>query len=200
MENNLVEVIKTILAESETKDFLTIEKIRRAIRNSEAVNKMPDFYSMESGESFIYRDHEWTFLGMEQGGALCITSDMFVTSAFGDSNNWKESSLRENLLRNFLPTLDEADLLPYEMDLIADNGDLSYGKSSDKIGILSCDLYRKYRETIPLYKEWVWTCTPLECSGSRVRLICSDDTIDYDVADSTGYGCVPACIFAINHN
>ena len=200
MKNNLVETIKTILAESDAKDSLTIEKIREAIKNSEK----PDFSSMKSGERFIYRDREWIFLGMEQGGALCITSDLYGKFSFDKDccNDWRKSSLRKELLKNFLPTLDEADLLPYEMDLTADNGDTSYGKCTDKVGILSCDLYRKYRKVVPLFKEWMWTCTPWACSPTNahhVRYVNSDGTLnDYHAYDA--YGCVPACIFTIDNH
>ena len=62
------------------------------------------------------------------------------------------------------------------------------------------DLYRKYRKIVPLFDEWMWTCTPWHCgtpySGNAnvVRLVVSDGTVNYVSAVRT-YGLAPACIF-----
>ena len=115
-------------------------------------------------------------------------------------NNWAKSRARKKLNAEFLSLMDENDLLPFESDLTADNGDTAYGKCVDKIGILSCDLYRKYRNIIPLFDEWMWTCTPWHCgtpnSGNayNVRLVDSDGTVNGNVAGNA-IGLAPACIF-----
>ena len=70
----------------------------------------------------------------------------------------------------------------------------------DKVGILSCDLYRKYRQIVPLFKEWMWTCTPRACGtptawhANYVRLVDSDGTLSHNGA-YIAYGLAPACIF-----
>ena len=161
-----------------------------------------DFTKIKDGERFMYHDVVFIRLGLEQGGVLCMTANPIAEEAFdpNDCNNWAKSFARKKLNTEFLSLMDENDLLPFESDLTADNGDTAYGKCVDKIGILSCDLYRKYRKIVPLFDEWMWTCTPWYCgtpnSGDayRVRPVGSDGTLDYFSA-SNAFGLAPACIF-----
>ena len=94
--------------------------------------------------------------------------------------------------------LGEDNLIPHEVDLVADNGDDRYGTVTDKVFILTCDEYRKYRKSVPLLPEWMWTCTPryiTDTGSSRdVRHVYTGGSLDYDIADST-YGVAPACVF-----
>jgi len=195
---NLIENIEAICSENEENASKALEKIKALINNS----KYPDFSSFSGGEHFFYHDIEFIYLGMEQGGALCITANHIGEIPFDTDrkNNWKECSMRKKLVKEFLPKLNREDLCQFEMDLTADNGDKSYGTSPELVGILSCDLYRKYREFIPLFEEWMWTCTPWSCNptlASTVRYVYSDGTLDYTNAYDAG-GCVPACIFTIH--
>ena len=50
-----------------------------------------------------------------------------------------------------LPVLGEDNLIPHEVDMVADNGDDRYGTVTDRVFILSCDEYRKYRKHVPLH-------------------------------------------------
>ena len=83
-------------------------------------------------------------------------------------------------------------------DLIADNGDKAYGTSEDYVTILSCDQYRKYRDIVPLFKEWMWTLTPWSCDASasrRVRLVRPAGGVNgYGAYGSCGVA--PACLFS----
>lgn len=196
---NLIESIEKLINESEESASKTLDKIKKVIQNS----KTPDFSKIKDGEHFVYRDIEFIRLGIEQGGVLCMTAKPYHKVTFDDNNlnNWKESSARKMLNTEFLALLNEDDLLPFESDLTADNGDTSYGKCVDKVGILSCGLYRKYRQIVPLFDEWMWTCTPWACgtpnawSASGVRLVLTDGTLSgYDGAYGNR-GLAPACIF-----
>ena len=195
---NLIESIENLINESEESASKTLDKIKTAIQNA----KRPDFSKIKDGEHFMYRGIEFIRLGLEQGGVLCMTAKPIAEEAFDPNgcNNWAKSRARKKLNTEFLSLMDENDLLPFESDLTADNGDTAYGKCVDKIGILSCDLYRKYRKIVPLFDEWMWTCTPWHCgtpySGSAiyVRLVSSDGTVYYNVAFSAS-GLAPACIF-----
>ena len=199
MSDNVIKTIEGIIADHGSNAAAALEKIRVAIENT----KMPDFSTLKGGDTFQYKGYDWIFLGMEQGGALCITADVYKEIPFDkdNKNNWKLSSARKELLDKFLPSLDASDLLPFEMDLVADNGDASYGKCTDLVGILSCDLYRKYRNFVPLFDEWMMTCTPWSCSPSganAVRYVGTSGVLGSGDAGGRG-GCVPACIFQINH-
>lgn len=195
---NLIESIENLINESEDSASKTLDKIKTVIQNA----KRPDFSKIKDGEHFMYHGIEFIRLGLEQGGVLCMTAKPIAEEAFDPNgcNNWAKSRARKKLNTEFLSLMDENDLLPFESDLTADNGDTAYGKCVDKIGILSCDLYRKYRKIVPLFDEWMWTCTPWHCgtpySGSafNVRRVGSDGTVNGNGAYHAD-GLAPACIF-----
>lgn len=195
---NLIESIEKLVNESDESASKTLDMIKTVIQNA----KRPDFSKIKDGEHFMYRGIEFIRLGLEQGGVLCMTAKPIAEEAFDPDgcNNWVKSRARKKLNTEFLSLLDENDLLPFESDLTADNGDTAYGKCVDKIGILSCDLYRKYRKIVPLFDEWMWTCTPWYCctphSGHAfsVRHVYSDGTLGGTTAYDA-HGLAPACIF-----
>ena len=195
---NLIESIENLINESEDSASKTLDKIKTAIQNA----KRPDFSKIKDGEHFMYHGIEFIRLGLEQGGVLCMTAKPIAEEAFDPNgcNNWAKSRARKKLNTEFLSLMDENDLLPFESDLTADNGDTAYGKCVDKIGILSCDLYRKYRKIVPLFDEWMWTCTPWYCGtpdsgvAGYVRLVTSDGAVS-DGGARIALGLAPACIF-----
>ena len=172
--------IKTILAQYDENSAKTLEKIKQALNEEQC----SDSLTIDDGDHFFYHGIRFLRLGEEQGGILCMTAQVWNKTAFDENgcNDWRKSSARKLLNSKFLDLLNKDDLLPYHSDLTADNGDTTYGKCADYIGLLSCDLYRKYREFIPLYDERIWTCTPTHCgtlsSGnpSGVRLVGPDGT------------------------
>lgn len=198
MNTNLIESIESMCNESEQNAAAILAKIKAAIQNS----KRPDFSKIKDGEHFIYRGIEFIRLGLEQGGVLCMTANVVAEDAFDEDNcnDWRKSSARKRLNTEFAALLNPDDLLPYESDLTADNGDTAYGKCRDVVGLLSCDLYRKYRKFIPLFDEWMWTCTPWYCAtphsgrASTVRRVGPDGTL-YGYAATSARGLAPACIF-----
>lgn len=72
----------------------------------------------------------------------------------------KDEEHKKEFNEEFIKKLDKKHLIPITLDLTADNGDTTYGTCEDYVGIVSCDQYRKYRKYIPLFEEWMWTCTP----------------------------------------
>lgn len=188
-----IDTIEAICNESDKNATEVLSKIKTAIRNE----KTPDISSIKDGERFLYKGIEFIRLGEEQGGVLCIVTKPFKVCAFDKNgyNDWRKSSARKLLLSKFLPLMDGLDLLPFEMGLIADNGDTAYGKSTDKVGILSCDLYRKYRKIVPLFNDYMWTCTPWYCArnAANVRCVGPDGTLSNATAMNSS-ALAPACI------
>lgn len=195
---NLIDTIEILCNEVDSDAMQVLAKIKEAIKNE----RKPDFSKIKDGDHFIYRGIEFIRLGEEQGGILCMTAHVWNETAFDENgcNDWRKSSARKLLDSEFLDMLNKDDLLPYYSDLTADNGDTTYGECADYIGLLSCDLYRKYRKFIPLFDEWMWTCTPWYCgtpsSGTarNVRLVSTDGSL-YDTNANTANGLAPACIF-----
>ena len=105
---------------------------------------------LSAGERFGFKGFEWIVLDNNvDGGVLAIMASAWNNEeySFDDDgcNNYAKSSLRRKLLNELLPVLGEDNLIPHEVDMVADNGDDRYGTVTDRVFILSCDEYRKYR-------------------------------------------------------
>lgn len=153
------------------------------------------------GERFTYNGMEFVVLGEEQGGILAVMAhelgEKMPYDEDNGKNDWRKSTLRKYLNGEFLEKFNRGDLLPFVSDLTSDDGMKDYGTSEDFIALLSCDLYRKYREFMPKYNTWVWTITPWSCLPGYAhteRVVNTDGSVSYTHA-SGAYGVAPACIF-----
>lgn len=134
---------------------------------------MKKLKEIKPGEKFYFAGIEWIKLEDLEEGTKVIAADKVEDKAFDaeDRNNWKESTLREYLNNDFLEYLyDEGakpeDFLTVVSDLTSDDGLKAYGTSEDKIVLITCDDYRKYRSLIPMINSWWWTITPWSCDPS----------------------------------
>lgn len=152
------------------------------------------------GEQFEYNGIKFTALGEEQGGILAIVSELLEDEMPLDESNkndWYTSSLRKYLNGEYLEQFNRGDLLPFVSDLTSDDGMKNYGAAKDYVFLLSCDLYRKYRESVPYFNNWWWTLTPWTCNPSDstiARIVCSSGELCVNEA-SNGNGVAPACLF-----
>lgn len=158
---------------------------------------------LSAGERFIFKGFEWITLDNNvDGGVLAIMASSWNGEEYRFDedccNNYAKSSLRRKLLNELLPVLGEDNLIPHEVNLVADNGDDRYGTVTDRVFILSCDEYRKYRKNVPLLPEWMWTCTPWYITDSgisgNVRYVNLGGNLNNSNAYNTS-GVAPACVF-----
>lgn len=152
------------------------------------------------GEHFIYNGIEFICLDIIDGNYLAMTAKPWAEIPFdtNNHNDWRKSSLRRVLNTDFLELLNKKHLVMQTSDLIADNGDKAYGTSEDYVTILSCDQYRKYRDIVPLFEEWMWTLTPWSCNTSYspgVRNVYTTGNVYNNNANSSS-GVAPACLFS----
>lgn len=195
MENSIIDDIEKVIKDNENNATETLNTIKALI----ARERKPDFTKIKDGEHFTYKDIEFVRLGKEQDGILCITAKIWKTLPFDKDgcNNFKEASIRKVLTFDFCRLLDYSDLLTYQMDLTADNGDKAYGSFRVYAGLLSADLYRKYRYYIPSYDDWIWFCTPWHCSSDVGYIrggVYKHGELGASIVTSS-YGVVPAVIF-----
>lgn len=161
----------------------------------------------KSGEHFKYNGMKFVVLGEEQSGVLAVAESLLENTMFFDDhknskdvskNDWCSSLLRKYLNSEYLQQFNRGDLLPFVSDLIADDGTKCYGTSKDYIFILSCDLYRKYREFIPRFSRQWWTLTPVTCDihlSNDICIIRLDCLLSSDDVRSIN-GVAPACLFS----
>ena len=138
---------------------------------------------------------------VEGEGVFCIAKDIAFCKAFDEDNcnKWASSSLRNHLNIDFKDQLAERigedALLTFERDLTSDDGLKDYGICVDKISLISCDEYRKYRQYISNKSDWWWTLTPWSTpySGNSydARLVDTDGSLDSNHADDGLIGVVP---------
>jgi hypothetical protein len=99
-------------------------------------------------------------------------------------NNWRTSTLRADLNRDFLNSFDEAggpilseNIIPAEWDLSDHQGGAGYGTSQDKIGLLSQKQFEKYAEQGLRLDGWWWLITPYAGSSGYVRTVYTDGAL-----------------------
>lgn len=168
---------------------------------------------IHAGDRFTFKGFEWVVLDPDkEGGVLAVMADIWKEDARfsvdfsdreSDASNWFKSNARDVLYKELYPVLGDENLILHTVDLIADDGSTFYGRAKEKVFMLTCDEFRRYRKIIPAYSGRVWTCTPMNTNeddtfANSVRYVNPDKTF----ADSyaiTNYNIVPACIFNPAH-
>ena len=158
------------------------------------------------GEIANIADIDWIVLEQNGDTTLCLAKDFVyeITKFDNNTNNYANSSIRQTLNGEFLDKITKeigADaILATEIDLTSDDGLDDYGKVTDKVGLLTCDMYRKYNRIIENYKvnDWWWLATPYSTPHRgydyAVRCVLSGGALSYDICDDF-YGVRPFCIF-----
>ena len=127
-----------------------------------------------------------------------VTDKTEMSSVLAGTRSGSKADAIIELSHDILDKYEEDNLIPHEVDMVADNGDDRYGTVTDRVFILSCDEYRKYRKHVPLLPEWMWTCTPWYISDAGnsyvVRYVSYSRVLSGGYA-SDSYGVAPACVF-----
>lgn len=105
-------------------------------------------------------------LDVEQDKILVLAKKSIGNMPFdeGNSNNFPKGTLCKYLNGEFVKKLkangaDISALIPTTIDLTSDDGLKDYGETTQKIFLLTCDMYRKYRSVIPNLDDWWWLAT-----------------------------------------
>lgn len=131
----------------------------------------------------------------------CIASECVEERAFDakNRNDFGVSDVRAYLNGEFFRRLIEAGA-PEEMfeyfniDLTADDGLKNYGGDRVRIGLITCEEYRLFREHIPaLPNDWWWTATPDSPINNFVRSVNTDGALHYSDACIGNRGVRPLC-------
>lgn len=156
---------------------------------------------LKPGERFYFAGVEWIKLEDLEDGAKCIAANNIEFMEFDqeNKNDWKGSTLRKYLHNEFFNYLKKQgaeleDFLTITSELISDDGLKDYGTSEDKIALITCDDYRKYRNHIPTTDGWWWTITPWSCDPSNsysVRVVITSGALYHNRACGGGYGVRP---------
>lgn len=142
-------------------------------------------------------------LDVEQDKILVLAKESIGNMPFdeGNSNNFPKGTLCKYLNGEFIKTIkangaDTSALIPTTIDLTSDDGLKDYGETTQKIFLLTCDMYRKYRSIIPNLDDWWWLATAYstESNGYALdaRVVISGGSLLSDVAYRGDNGVRPA--------
>lgn len=156
------------------------------------------------GDTFKLVDTTWKILDITSAGYICLADSIEERQFDSDSNNWKNSNLRDYLNEEFLEKIaaeiGSENIVPFERDLLSLDGQTEYGKCEDKFSLLTVDEYRKYRSLIPNTKDyWWWLISPWStpCNDYKrtVAVVSSAGNILFNNCN-INYGVRPVCIFS----
>lgn len=143
----------------------------------------------------------WTVIQTGEDWVKCITSDCVEERAFDkkNKNDFTASSLRAYLNDEFLCRLIKSGA-PKEMfehfdiDLTTDDGLKNYENIYARIGLITCEEYRLFRDIIPMLPDrWWWTATPDSLTNFYIRYVDSDGSLNSNYPDSGNGGVRPLC-------
>lgn len=142
-------------------------------------------------------------LDVEKDKVLVLAKESIGNMPFDEnnSNNFPNGTLCKFLNGDFIKKLkkngaDVSAIIPTTIDLTSDDGLKDYGETTQKVFLLTCDMYRKYRYIIPNLDGWWWLATAYstESNGyaNNARIVYSDGSLDLDNAYSGYFGVRPA--------
>lgn len=142
-------------------------------------------------------------LDVEQDKILVLAKESIGNMPFdeGNSNNFPKGTLCKYLNGEFIKKLkangaDTSALIPTTIDLTSDDGLKDYGETTQKIFLLTCDMYRKYRSVIPNLDDWWWLATAYSTESNGyaygARYVRSDGSLGGSYAYAGSNGVRPA--------
>lgn len=142
-------------------------------------------------------------LDVEQDKVLVLAKESIGNMPFdeGNSNNFPKGTLCKYLNNEFIKKLrtkgaDISALVPTTIDLTSDDGLKDYGETTQKVFLLTCDMYRKYRSVIPNLDGWWWLATAYSTESNGyahgARIVNSDGGLGSGTAYRGYYGVRPA--------
>lgn len=159
----------------------------------------------EPGDIVALAGTRFVVLDVERRGSLpdslfLLALESVGESEFGSSNNYAESNLKkavEKWLEDMGKRgLDNAKLIPREIDLTTLDGSGCYGKLSVKAAPLTLDEARKYADIIPNAERWCWLATgwsdPSKSDGDNALCVNSNGDWYDGGGCSYSYGIRPA--------
>lgn len=121
--------------------------------------------SVKPGDTVTIGDREYVVLGHGKETTAIITKRPTAYMAFGDDCDYFKSDVwaycNVDFYKELCKTVGEHNIIPHTVNLVADDGSNKGVIVKDNISILTCDLYRRYREFLPAINSACWTATKI---------------------------------------
>lgn len=154
------------------------------------------------GETITVNGVKCLVLDEIDGNPFVIALEVGIDFVFGNSNNYKESTLRKGAEAWLKKTGIKA--IPRDVDLTAMDGYKGYGSLNTAVAPLTFDEYRKYNHILtPHIKNWFWLVTPWgspekdNWASNCVCYVYGDGSAGYNICNFSG-GLAPAFILDKN--
>lgn len=142
-------------------------------------------------------------LDVEKDKVLVLAKESIGNMPFDEnnSNNFPNGTLCKFLNEDFIKKLkkngaDVSAIIPTTIDLTSDDGLKDYGETTQKVFLLTCDMYRKYRYIIPNLDDWWWLATAYSTESNGyayyARNVISAGSLGYYSACTGHFGVRPA--------
>lgn len=142
-------------------------------------------------------------LDVEKDKVLVLAKESIGNMPFDEnnSNNFPNGTLCKFLNGDFIEKLkkngaDVSAIIPTTIDLTSDDGLKDYGETTQKVFLLTCDMYRKYRYIIPNLDDWWWLATAYSTESNgyaySARFVYSDGSLFSHYAYNGYLGVRPA--------
>ena len=119
--------------------------------------------SVKPGGTVVIGEREYIVLGHGEETTAIIAKKPVKTMAFGNDGDYAKSNVRAYCNSEFYKELCKAvgkhNIIPHTVNLVSDDGSNKGATVKDNVSILTCDLYRRYREFLPAIGFSCWTAT-----------------------------------------
>lgn len=170
------------------KHYLTDEQAK-AIEKILTENKI-ELSSIPVGDTFTIGDIEFVVLEQSGDTTAVITKELIKDSLkFADnSNNYNNSIVAgecDSFGEHIAGIIGEDNLIEHTVDLTSDDGLKDYGEVKKKMSLLTCELYRRYVETLDKHsvKKWWWLATaystPKHDNDNWVKCVSPSGYVNY---------------------
>ncbi len=157
--------------------------------------------SVKPGDTVTIGEREYIVLGHGEETTAIIAKKPTKSMAFGKDGDYTKSDVRTYCNGEFYKELCKAvgkhNIIPHTVNLVSDDGSNKGATVKDNVSILTCDLYRRYREFLPAIGSSCWTATRVTTlDKDYARGVCG--VVSYGVLDWRGCVCSigvrPFCI------
>ena len=139
--------------------------------------------SVKPGDTVTIGEREYIVLGHAEETTAIIAKKPTKSMTFGKDGDYTKSDVRTYCNGEFYKELCKAvgkhNIIPHTVNLVSDDGSNKGATVKDNVSILTCDLYRRYREFLPAIGSSCWTAT-------RVTTLDKDYARDVCVVNSYG--------------
>ena len=123
--------------------------------------------NVKIGDVINVADIDWIVLDKNDDAILCLMKDLSTTRVIFDehsenyANSYIKAYIEDIYLHDIITKISKDALYEVNIDLTTDDGQTNNGNCTSKIGLLTTNMYRRYRNIIsnhPVVGDW-WTAT-----------------------------------------